>query len=75
MVLPELAKVAVVELRSDPEPIGDAGGHIEPKVREGSAPLIGVHRQPVIGVRVDKPLRCESVYCHVAAKEFEVLRL
>jgi hypothetical protein len=70
-----LAKVAVVELRSDPELIGDAGGHIDPEVREGGAALTGVHRQPIVGIRIDKSLRCESVYFHFAVKEFEVLRL
>jgi hypothetical protein len=48
---------------------------LPPEVREGGAALIGVHRQPIVGVGVDKPLRCESVYFHVAVKEFEVFRL
>ena len=71
----ELAKVAVVELRSDPKLIGDASGHIEPEIRKGGAALTGVHGQPIIGVRVDKSLRCESVHFHFAVKESEVLRL
>jgi hypothetical protein len=70
-----LAKVAVVELRSDPKLIGDAGGHIEPEVSKGGAALTGVHRQPIVGVRVDKSLRRESVHFHFAVKESEVLRL
>ena len=68
--LSELAKVAVVELRSDPELIGYAGGQVEPEVRKGGAALNGVHGQPIIGVRVDKSLRCEPVYFHVAVKEY-----
>jgi hypothetical protein len=75
MVPSKLAHVAVVELRSDPEFIVDIGGRIDPEVREGSTALIAVHRQPIIGVGVDKSLRCESVYLHVAVKELEVLRL
>jgi hypothetical protein len=75
MVLPELTQVAVVQLRSDPELIGNAGGHIEPEVGEGAAALTGVHGQPIVGVGEDKPLRRESVYFHFAAKESEVLRL
>src|SRR5580658_248300 len=75
VVLSELTKVAVVQLRSHPELIGDAGGHIEPEFGEGRAALTRVHRQPIICVGVDKSLRCESVQGYVAVKEFEVLRL
>src|ERR1019366_9045559 len=56
MVLSELAKVAVVELRSHPKLIGYAGRHVEPEVRKGAAALIAVHRQPIVCVRVDEAL-------------------
>ena len=75
MVLSELSKVAVVELRSHPEFIGDVCGHIDSKVSECAAALTAVHRQPIINIRVHKPLRCKPVYVHVAAKELKVLCL
>ena len=75
MVLSELAKIAVVQLCSDSEPIGDIRGHIDSEVSESAAASIAVHREPVVGICVDKPLRCESVDLHVAVKELEVLRL
>ena len=75
MVLPELAEIAVVELRPDPEPISNACGHIDAELGEGAAALTGVHGQPIVVVCVDKTLRCKSVDLHVAIKEFKVLRL
>jgi hypothetical protein len=75
MILAKLAQVTVEELRSDPELIGDAGGHIDPEFREGAAALTGVHGQPVVVVCVDKSLRHESVYFHLAVEKLKVLRL
>jgi hypothetical protein len=75
MVPSELAKVAVVKLRSDPELIGHAGRGIESEVSESGAALTAVHRQPIVGIRVDKALRGESVYLHFAVEELEVLRV
>jgi hypothetical protein len=73
MVLAELAKIAVIQLRSDPEPVGDVGGSIDTEVGEGATALTGVHGQPVVVVGVDKTLRGESVDLHVAVEEFELL--
>jgi hypothetical protein len=48
---------------------------LDPEIRKGGAALTGVHGQPIIGVRVDKSLRCEPVYFHVAVKELKIFGL
>src|SRR5580658_6439168 len=75
MVLAELAKVAVVTLRPDPQFIGDLRRHIQPEIGEGGTALAGVHGQPVVVVGVDESLRDEAMDLNRAVQEFELLCL
>jgi hypothetical protein len=75
MVLAELAKVAIVALRSNPELIGDLRRHIQPEIGEGGATLAGIHGQPVVVVGVDESLREEAMDLNRAVQKFELLCL
>src|ERR1700722_309925 len=75
MILAELAKVAVVALRPDPELIRDLRRHIQPEIGEAGAALAGIHGQPVVVVGVDESLRYEPVDLDDAVKKFELLCL
>jgi hypothetical protein len=73
VVLAELAEIAVVALRSDPELIGYLGGRIEPEIGKGAAALAGVHGQPIVVVGVYESLRDEAMNLEGTVKEFEFL--
>jgi hypothetical protein len=75
MVLAELAKVAVIALRPDPEFIRDLRRHIQPEVGKGGATLARIHGQPVVVVGVDESLRYEAVDLDGAVQKFELLCL
>jgi hypothetical protein len=75
MVLAELAKVAVVALRPDPEFIRDLRRHIQTKIGEGGAARVGLHGQPVIVVGIDESLRDEAMHLDGTVQKFELLCL
>src|ERR1700685_800898 len=56
MLLAELAKVAVIALRPDPEFIRDLRRHIQPEVGKGGAALARIHGPPVVVRGVDEYL-------------------
>src|SRR5580698_435963 len=73
VVLAELAKVAVVALRPDPELIRDLRRHIQSEIGKSCAALARIHGQPVVVVGVDESLRYEAVDLDGAVQKFELL--
>jgi hypothetical protein len=74
VILPELPKIPVIELGSNPQSICDIGGDIDREVGKCAAALIAVHGQPIIGTCVNETLRCEAMHFNLATVEAEILR-
>lgn len=70
----QLAEVAIVDLGSYAELIGDLSGRIGAEVGElATAYPRRIHREPVVVVGVDESLRRESMHLYGAVEYLEFL--
>jgi hypothetical protein len=69
-----LAKVAIIDLGSDAEFVGQLRRRIEPHIGYRPTALAGIHGEPVVLVGFDKPLGEEPVDLDGSIADFEFLR-